>query len=330
MLEKPDIPDERILTGLRAAYGLAPAELTFLPLGADVNTAVYRAASGDGPAYFVKLRRGGFRAITVSLPAFLKAQGITAVIAPLPTLNGRCWAPLGQYRMILYPYIEGKNGYEVELSPRNWQEFGAALRALHAIRLPARLRRAIPCETFSNDYRELVTSLLAQAAQTTFIEPCAAQMAALLRQHQHTIRQLVARAGRLAQELQARPLELVPCHADIHAGNLLIGSDSSLYIVDWDGPRLAPREHDLTLIGGCRLWNDPRQIAWFNQGYACANIDRTALAYYRSERVIMDLAEFGRQLLFSDSGGADREQALVYFAGNFLPGAEIELANQTL
>lgn len=34
------------------------AQLTFLPLGADVNTAVYRADDAGGRAFFLKLRRG--------------------------------------------------------------------------------------------------------------------------------------------------------------------------------------------------------------------------------------------------------------------------------
>ena len=97
--------------------------------------------------------------------------------------------------------------------------------------------------------------------------------------------------------LQASPLEFVLSHADMRAGNLLIGAECSgaeysVYIVDWDNPALAPREQDLGLVGGCDIWNDPRQAALFYQGYGPAQIDPMALAYYRYERIIQDIALF--------------------------------------
>lgn len=40
MLEKPDILDELIISHLQEEYGLHVAQLEFLPLGADMGTAV--------------------------------------------------------------------------------------------------------------------------------------------------------------------------------------------------------------------------------------------------------------------------------------------------
>lgn len=330
MLEKPAIPDERIGACLASAYGLRISILTFLPLGADVGTVVYRAEDRGGDAYFVKLRRGGFRPVTVRVPAFLHDQGVPALIPPLKTLSGRLWTVMDAYKMILYPFVEGQNGYEVPLSNQHWLELGAAMRAIHTARLPAPLARLVPRERFSAVYRRQVSTFQRQARQVNFADPAAAHLATLMRTHEDTIRGLVRRAAALARNLRARSLPFTLCHADLHAGNLHIGADGRLYIIDWDTLMLAPREHDLTLIGGCRLWNDPKQIALFYQGYASNEIDTCALAYYRSERVIMDIAAFCSQLFLSDAGGPDREQALVYFASNFLPGAEIELANNTI
>lgn len=42
MLEKPDLPDHAILTCLQREYSLQVEDLSFLPIGADVNTAVFR------------------------------------------------------------------------------------------------------------------------------------------------------------------------------------------------------------------------------------------------------------------------------------------------
>ena len=53
MLEKPDLPDQLIISCLQAEYGLHAARLSFLPLGADVNTTVYRVDGVDETAYFL-------------------------------------------------------------------------------------------------------------------------------------------------------------------------------------------------------------------------------------------------------------------------------------
>lgn len=73
MLEKPDIPDETIAACLRNEFGLSVTQVDFLPLGADQNTAVYRAREAD-TTYFVKLRSGNFNQTAVVLPVFIHDQ----------------------------------------------------------------------------------------------------------------------------------------------------------------------------------------------------------------------------------------------------------------
>jgi len=71
MLTKPDLRDEKIMACLRHAYGLDIATVSFLPLGADFNTAVYRVTTTDGADHFLKLRRGEFLEASVSVPKYL-------------------------------------------------------------------------------------------------------------------------------------------------------------------------------------------------------------------------------------------------------------------
>lgn len=52
MLIKPDPADEEITSCLRNAYGLNVGEISFLPLGADLNTAVYRVTTSSKKDYF--------------------------------------------------------------------------------------------------------------------------------------------------------------------------------------------------------------------------------------------------------------------------------------
>ena len=36
----------------------------------------------------------------------------------------------------------------------------------------------------------------------------------------------------------------------VHAGNVLLGDNDKLAIVDWDNPIMAPKERDLMFVGG--------------------------------------------------------------------------------
>ena len=329
MLEKPDLQDRLIISRLQNEYGLNVNQITFLPLGADVNTAVFRVVTVDETAYFLKLRKGDFNNITVTVPQFLKTLGIQSIIAPLETRDHQRWTNVEEYKMILYPVIEGQNGYEVSLSNQQWLGFRTALKGIHTAQLPANLIKFIPRETYSPQWREMVKTFQSQIEENAFNDPTAAKLAALMKTKRNEISSFVMCAEELGFALQSRSLPFVLCHSDIHAGNLLIGANDALYIVDWDNPILAPKERDLTLIGGCDIWHNARVEALFYRGYGQRNVDLMALAYYRYERIIQDIAAFCQQLLLTGEGGKDREQGFRYFATQFLPNHEVDIAFKT-
>ena len=329
MLEKPDLPDERILACLQDEYGLWVSKVAFLPLGADLNTAVYRFATGNDIPYFLKFRRGVFDEISVVLPKFLSDQGITQIIAPLPTRTGQLWGNLDDFKAILYPFVEGCNGYELNLSDRHWIDFGKALKTIHSARIPPALTNQITPETYSPQGRETVKKFLGQVDNYIVKDPVSAELAVFLKEKHDEILDLVWRAERLARALQDRPPESIACHSDIHAGNVLIDISSKLYIVDWDNPILAPKERDLMSIGGGLFgnWRSPQEEeSLFYLGYGPTQINSIALAYYRYERIIQDIAVYCEQLYLSTIGGEDREQSLHYLKSNFLPNHTIEIA----
>jgi spectinomycin phosphotransferase len=329
MLEKPDLQDDAIVARLQDAYGLSIDQVAFLPIGADRSTAVYRAVTSDGTSYFAKLRQGAFDETSVALPRYLSDQSIAQIIAPLRTVTGELWASLGGYLVILYPFIEGRNGFEVALTDRQWVDFGAALKRIHTVQVDSVLVKHIRRESYSPRWRKAVRAFLEHIDDTSYNEPVAAKLAAFLSAKRNEVLDLVARAERHAETLRSRSLEFVLCHYDIHAGNILIDTTTNaFYIVDWDDPILAPKERDLMFIGGGvgGVWNTPREEALFYQGYGSAEIDPVALAYYRYERIIEDIAVYCEQLLLTDEGGRDREQSLEYLRSNFAPNNTIEIA----
>ncbi len=329
MLEKPDLQDESLISSLQEEYGLLVVQLAFLPRGADRHTAVYRVISEDGTPYFVKLRRGVFDATTVTLPKFLSDQGIVHIIVPLATKAGHLWASLEAFKLVLYPFIEGHSGYEVDLSDRHWRDLGRALKRIHTAKVSPALRRRIQWETYPPQWRKIVRAFLARVDDTALADPVAVELAAFLKARRDEILDLVGRAERFALHLKPRTPEFVLCHSDIHAGNVLIDPTGALYIVDWDNPIFAPKERDLMFIGG-GLWGDghtaQEEETLFYRGYGQTQIDPAALAYYRYERIVQDIAVFCERIFQTNEGREDREQSLRYLKSNFLPNSTIEMA----
>jgi spectinomycin phosphotransferase len=330
MLEKPDIPDKLIISRLQEEYNLRVAELNFLPLGADMGTAVYRVVADDQAAYFLKLRKG-FDEAVVTVPLFLKSQGIQEIIVPFQTKSKQYWADFGEDKMILYPFIEGKDGFDRELSDPHRRSMGAALKGIHTAQIPPELKRLIPKETFDPRWLESLKSFQAHTEDKVVEDPTARKLADFMKSRRNEIDRLAERTEELASELQSKPVESVLCHTDIHGGNILIGDDDQLYIVDWDNPLLAPKERDLMFIGGGidEIWKSKREEAIFYEGYGNTEINLLALAYYRYERIVQDLVAFCEELLLTDEGGADRERAYRWFTSNFQPGSTIKIAEKT-
>jgi spectinomycin phosphotransferase len=301
-----------------------------------MGTAVYRVVS-DGTTYFLKLRRN-FDEIIVRVPLLLKSQGIQEIIAPIETKSRQGWLDFGEYTMILYPFIDGRNGFEMELSDDHRRSLGAALRAIHSAQIPSELKRLIPQELFAPQWRERMEFFQAEVENKTFDEPTARKLTEFIKSRHGEITHLIQRAKQLALELQSKPLQFVLCHTDIHGGNILLCRDQQLlvptqkiYIVDWDNPLLAPKERDLMFIGGGidEVWKTEQEETIFYEGYGNTDVNLVALAYYRYERIIQDMVAFCEQLLLSDEGGTDRERAYRWFTNNFEPSQTIAIADST-
>lgn len=323
MLTRPPLKDEDLIDCLRAEYGLIITKISFLPLGADFNTAVYRATTIDGLAYFLKLRSGEFLEASVLVPKYLAD---ICVIPPIATKTGQLWATFGAFKTILYPYVEGKNGVEAPLSEAQWAQFGATIRKLHNAELSAFVN-GIPREAFSSQWRDSVKAFLERIEKETFEESIAVEAAVFLKSKSAQIFDMVQRTEALAHKLQQESMDFVLCHADIHGWNLLIDEAGALYIVDWDTLIFAPKERDLMFVGA-GIWNSGRmateETVLFCHGYGEAKINQEAICYYRLERIIQDIAYYCDHIFSSAEKGDDQLQSFKYLKSDFLPDGPIE------
>ncbi|MGW7517978.1 phosphotransferase enzyme family protein [Streptomyces sp. NPDC054796] len=341
MIAKPGAGDGALVRHLEDLYGLEVSEVAFLNLGADADAAAYRVVADTG-VHFLKLRRGGVDTSKVELQDFLARAGAARVVAPVPDRHGRLVTDLDGHAAVLQPFVEGRSGFETELTPEQWTELGASVRALHEIGdLPTALRASVRVETYGGEWRDKVRARLASGPPEQLPDAPARGLAALLVEHHRQLSGIVARAERLAAVLRDRGRATVLCHGDLHGGNVMAGDDGSLTVVDWDDPVLAPRERDLMFVGGGvgGTWNRAEECAAFYRGYGRDGTDgapdRETLAYYRLERIVQDVAEFCDALLSGEgddgsvTGADDRAQNLRHFAGQFRPGNVIDIAERT-
>ena len=329
MLTKPDLSDETIITCLQESFGLHRMQVTFLPMGYE-NSAVYHVTLEAGSCYFLKLLKGGFNEISVAVLAFLHTQGIPQVLSPIETTSQTLWVHAHGFHWILYPFFDGKTGFEVALSKMQWIALGQTMTAVHGTILPAELAQHVPRENFGPGRRNVVKTALQQVKQDRFDDPIASRFAALLTTKHDEIQSMVDRVEQLAGLLQDLMLERVLCHSDLHGRNILISEDGEMAIVDWDAPILAPKERDLMYIGGGigGIWNDAGEEEWFYEGYGMSKIDRAALSYYRYERIIEDIADYSEQIFSMRGSIEDREKALRLIE-QFGPNNVVEIAHRS-
>src|SRR5713226_7285727 len=232
---------------------------------------------------------------------------------------------------MLYPHFDGKSGSEVALSPEQWITLGETLRAVHTVILPEDLRRRVTRESYSPQNRTVLKKLDTQVEHRLFDDLLAARFAAFWTSKRGEIQAVVDRAEQLAQDMRNRTADLVTCHSDLHAGNVLLGTDHTLAIVDWDSPILAPKERDLMFVGGGvgGIWTNASETEWFYTGYGPTRIDPIAIAYYRYERIVADLVAYGEKIFEAQGSEEDRAESLRRVVDQFLPDNVIENAHRS-
>ncbi len=331
MIEKPDLSDAAIAAALRDDYGLAVESLAFLQLGNDAYAWVYKVGT-QGGTFFLKVRKGAINQASLSVPRFLNDQGIRQVVAPLPTNEGKLWAAVGVFALIVYPFIEGRMGAQGGLSDAQWQEMGVVMKQIHTLPLSADLRAQLRSETFSSKWAIIARRIQSGIMQTDYAGESEAATAALWREKQAEIQRILDRAVYLGDVLRGQSLDFALCHADIHTHNVLVDEMGRLFIVDWDETLLAPKERDLMFIGDGLPDHAERdrRLEWFYKGYGKTDVNRVASVYYRYAWVVDEFGSYGEQILLTPDAGAEtKKTALQYFRDLFAPGDVVDKAYQS-
>jgi spectinomycin phosphotransferase len=343
VLERPAVADADLAAALDAGYGIAVDEPTFTPLGNDAAAWTYRAASSDGRHWFVKVRRS-IRPAGVLVPQFLAAAGRSDVLAPIVTRDARPWVEAGPWSVLVYPFVDAPSGLRAGFDLERWRLLGSFAARLHATTVPAEVARLLPREDFWPKATEMARRVDRHVRRAARARPRDGEPGGDLRDepasdvmtfwaaHRTTIAHPVRRAEELGAQIRSSaafdPVSFVPCHADLHIGNVLV-VEGGICVVDWDEVMLAPPERDLMFVRGSAvagLTTDAEARA-FEDGYGSAAANPTLIAFYRIDWAVQDLADFARRVLLDrELGEATRSRARDLFVSVFETDGEVDTA----
>ncbi|HET7615602.1 MAG TPA: aminoglycoside phosphotransferase family protein, partial [Bacillales bacterium] len=186
-------------------------------------------------------------------------------------------------------------------------------------------------ETYSSNCRDVVREFYEQISTRNSSDPVSEQLAEFWKAKRSVILTMVDRADELAHVLMDQDPAYVLCHGDLHPGNVLVCENGELRIVDWDDPIYAPKEHDLMCFGGGLGFagESRKENELFYKGYGQCEIDPEALAYYRYERIVADVAAFGEEIFGQQGSVEDRKVSLKLLMNQFQPNEVVEAAHKT-
>ncbi|MBS1715295.1 MAG: aminoglycoside phosphotransferase family protein [Armatimonadetes bacterium] len=309
---------ETLVTSVLAdGYGLAVSDVRPGPAGLDTTAVNLEVQTFDGGRCFLK--QSPSVAAGAALTFELARQGVPGVVAPLATRAGGPLYRRGGSTFLLFPFLNGKNGFEKPLATGHWKTLGTLFRCVHSCQVPPDVAASLPTETWRvpgvDRFWDAFENGRSGPAQT------------VLDAHRADVVRLIERTEAVGRMCRQRGWELVPCHGDAHVGNVLVDDSGSVWTVDWDGARLAPRECDLVFfLDGGIMGHDPECGAAFLEGYGEVVPDVQALTYFRYCRALEDVVSFTEDACRSRSGSPEQESAIGFLQGQFRPGSVYDLA----
>ena len=215
-------------------------------IGADTNTFVYKIKSKN-KEYFLKIRTGIFNGSSAIIPYLLSQYNVKHIIEPIKTINEELFCKTEKYTVILYPFINGKSGFNTDLTKEQWIEFGKTLHQIHNFEISNKLHNIL-FENYDNKWRKKLKKYIDMLNKVKIKNVFEKEFVEIIQSKKDIINKMIFRIEDIIQQMEKMEKTNCLCHGDIHAGNILL-TDNNFYIVDWDTLIIAPKERDLMFIG---------------------------------------------------------------------------------
>ena len=183
---------------------------------------------------------------------------ISGVVAPLGTSNGALGIPWHNFRVSLFPFIEGESRWDLwkvekDFTDAALRQTAVLLATIHHCTDEVEVR-SLPAVQYDLPLRnELYGVLEAADRRIPSQNPYQKQLLAALATHRSLILETMDRYDELGRSAVASQTPFVVTHGDPTPGNLILNTQNQLYLIDWDGVSLGPPERDLVAFTGERF-----------------------------------------------------------------------------
>lgn len=312
MINEPKINKSSLIELLKDGYSLDVSDLTFIPVG-DVSFS-YKVSTTFGENYFLKLI-GNNRQMqsskqslerTLSLTTELHGLGINNIPYPIKTTSGLFKLLFEEYSIILYHFIDGKYIRWDDCSKEVFVRLTQLLAEIH--KLTPQVTTPLPREDFKVYFYDELIKSLNELENYKNNEGYKKKLAELLLPIKEKLLKQLEQLIAYSELSKSEHNTWVLTHTDPTPANLLLNKYGEVYILDWEGAKIAPLEHDfMFFLGDLGEWFK-LFLKEYEGIFGKVHLSKNTFAFYLYRRYLEDLTDWVVRILYENQTDEQNEK----------------------
>ena len=296
-----------LLEFVGTTYAIPLQSITFFPEGEDSYG--YIAVSETGEKYFAKASASVPNS-RLQVASRLRNQcDISGIVAPLETQNGELSVPWQNFRVALFPFIEGKSRWDLwkvgkDFTNAELSQIAALFATIHGC-TDVVASNNLTVAKYDLPLRHELHTVLKAPEKITSQNQYQKQLLEAIARHRSEVLQTLERYDSLGRSASALQTPFVVTHGDPTPGNLIIDAENRLHIIDWDGVCLGPPEKDLVSFTGERFEVVLETYLAERQNGVMLHAD--IFGFYIYEWTLNEIRDYSTKILFKNNDAQQNE-----------------------
>ena len=212
------------------------------------------------------------------------------ITAPYQTVDGQYLVDDGgRYVAVMFDYIVGRTPREQPLTPAQRTHLVTTVALLHELTAQVPSLDYMVVEDFGAPWVRPLSQML-EGSWAQFD----ADVRAVLTPYRSILQAMLVRFVQAGHHLRRYPPQMVLCHTDIHGYNVIVNGDQT-HLLDFEGLKLAPPEHDFMFWVDDDAW--PQILATYQEIRPGVVPDPHLIRFYQERRLLEDVFDYLEQLV---------------------------------
>ena len=296
-----------LLEQLSTAYSLPLQSINFFPEGEDSYG--YVVASEAGEKYFAKASTAVPNSRLQMASLLRNRCNISGIVAPLETQNGELSVPWQDFRVSLFPFIEGKSRWDLwkvgeDFTDAELSQTAVLLATIHGC-TDTIASNNLTVATYDLPLRQELHTVLEAPRKIPARNGYQKRLLEAIAQHRSEVLQTLERYDSLGRSASALQTPFVITHGDPTPGNLILDTENRLHLIDWDGVCLGPPEKDLVSFTGERF--DVVLERYLMERQSDVSLHADIFGFYIYEWTLNEIRDYGTKILFKNKDAQQNE-----------------------